>query len=580
MMEKEMMSRKLFYIVLMTSMFNVGCQKPVSNTTRETEVATSSDQKTDRDLATQLSELSTADLKNLRELLDETSVSEPINEHLAEIAVKLRQLTLSDADALGTRLEALGATDSFQLALYPVQRQAAALESIQRVRERLAEQHSVEISVAGGVRFSDKKFLWLHKQTGSQVREVIGLSFACDPYDLGAEPTDVSNDDLKVLEDLTELQFLNLEQSQIRDSGLKNLLKLRNLEYLNLSNTRITDTGLRFVAELPSLTELKLEKTDIEGPGLGQLSKCQNLKKLNFTDESSVNVSSLSQIKSLTDLWVAIEGDFEVEDLPNLKELTVHLSDSTNHPKTFRLLGMPKLEVGMIYIRNPLDERFSIAKLPALKQLDLSGDFDRLPFDQLGDFTNLRVLYLGSRQEQTFTREEVQHISGLHQLEDLALRINLEPGCLQELQDLKLLRSLELRGNDVVQELSHLGNLPDLKILTIFGSQGAGQGFESLQQMPKLQTVLLRQCKFDSVRFTDLPTLSRLDIRESETRIFEVSSLPALAVLYFQGEADSLSFHDLPKLSSLGLNFHDSEKKRKISTGELPALTKPPVNVR
>tara|TARA_R110002111_G_scaffold1009_1_gene7267 strand:+ start:7728 stop:8285 length:558 start_codon:yes stop_codon:yes gene_type:complete len=56
--------------------------------------------------------------------------------------------------------------------------------------------------------------------------------------------TQISDDDLTVLEDLDDLIRLNLTGTKVSDDGIESLGHLKNLRYLSLGETQITQTGI------------------------------------------------------------------------------------------------------------------------------------------------------------------------------------------------------------------------------------------------------------------------------------------------------------------------------------------------
>ena len=72
--------------------------------------------------------------------------------------------------------------------------------------------------------------------------------------------------------DLEKVTFFDLEGS-CTDEGLKEVAKLQNLEGLTLHNTQITDEGLKEVAKLQKLRYLDLSYTRITGAGVAKLKK-------------------------------------------------------------------------------------------------------------------------------------------------------------------------------------------------------------------------------------------------------------------------------------------------------------------
>lgn len=81
----------------------------------------------------------------------------------------------------------------------------------------------------------------------------------------------ISDDDLEVIGQLTNLRRLNLSRNPVSDTGIKHLLSLLNLEYLNLYETKVTDNGVRTLTNLPSLKSLFVWQTEVTRPVMDSL---------------------------------------------------------------------------------------------------------------------------------------------------------------------------------------------------------------------------------------------------------------------------------------------------------------------
>lgn len=73
----------------------------------------------------------------------------------------------------------------------------------------------------------------------------------------------VSDQQLAVLEKMTNLTKLYLNNTNITDEGLKYLTNLPNLKYLNLVGTKVTAQGIQNLAKLPNLKQLYIYQTPI-----------------------------------------------------------------------------------------------------------------------------------------------------------------------------------------------------------------------------------------------------------------------------------------------------------------------------
>ena len=101
--------------------------------------------------------------------------------------------------------------------------------------------------------------------------------------------------------ELAKVTRLNLGFTKITDEGLKDVAKLQQLEWLILINTKITDAGLKDVAKLRKLEELRLDGTKITDEGLKDVAKLENLKglSLNSTQVTDVGLKDVAKLQNL-----------------------------------------------------------------------------------------------------------------------------------------------------------------------------------------------------------------------------------------------------------------------------------------
>ena len=71
--------------------------------------------------------------------------------------------------------------------------------------------------------------------------------------------------------DLGKVTSLNLSDTKITDEGLKEVAKLQQIELLYLERTQITDAGLMEVAKLQKLSGLDLTGTKTTDAGLAEV---------------------------------------------------------------------------------------------------------------------------------------------------------------------------------------------------------------------------------------------------------------------------------------------------------------------
>jgi hypothetical protein len=83
----------------------------------------------------------------------------------------------------------------------------------------------------------------------------------------------VTDEKLKLIQDMTTLELLSLVNTRITDNGLKHLKRLTKLKVLWLSKTRITDRGLKFLEGMRDLRSITLTDTKVTDEGVKALQK-------------------------------------------------------------------------------------------------------------------------------------------------------------------------------------------------------------------------------------------------------------------------------------------------------------------
>ena len=111
----------------------------------------------------------------------------------------------------------------------------------------------------------------------------------------------VTDDGLRSLDGLTNLDTLLLSGSGITDKGLAHLAHLDKLQRLYLDDTKLTDAGLELLAGLKSLNALSLRGTQVSDNGLASLGQLPNLEFLMLAD-TRVTGSGLKHLRACSKL--------------------------------------------------------------------------------------------------------------------------------------------------------------------------------------------------------------------------------------------------------------------------------------
>jgi hypothetical protein len=88
------------------------------------------------------------------------------------------------------------------------------------------------------------------------------------------------------LKDFRRLQRLSLYRTNVTDSQLRDIAKNESLQYLNLDETSITDAGLKHLSNLKKLEKLILVHTKVTAAGVSELQKALPKCKIVWDDGS------------------------------------------------------------------------------------------------------------------------------------------------------------------------------------------------------------------------------------------------------------------------------------------------------
>jgi hypothetical protein len=115
---------------------------------------------------------------------------------------------------------------------------------------------------------------------------------------------------------------VGLNSKPATDETLRQLANLRNLEVLDLTNSRITDRGLKYLSGLTKLTYLRLDGTRTTDAGLAELRNLTNLETLDLcnTDVSERGLSNVHRMRKLKELFVS-EGQFPAGAVRSVQRL-------------------------------------------------------------------------------------------------------------------------------------------------------------------------------------------------------------------------------------------------------------------
>lgn len=195
---------------------------------------------------------------------------------------------------------------------------ATAVDGIhdrQYIDEWLAEQQTA-------LRAGDQSYVYFYdtRGTGALLQQ-----FARNPAieDLTFELTDLSDDDVKTIAELPNIERLTLYGGlpRVGDQGLGSLRGLPTLTTLKLINIDVTDRGLAVLQTLPRLRHLTLYRDDfrenlLTDRAVDELRNLTELAKLNILGGwmSSAAIDELRAL--LPDCDIVVDGNWGRDDEP------------------------------------------------------------------------------------------------------------------------------------------------------------------------------------------------------------------------------------------------------------------------
>jgi len=144
-------------------------------------------------------------------------------------------------------------------------------------------------------------------------------------YEIILEKTNITDDALKHIKQMTQLEKLMLKHTNISDAGLAHCSELKRLRVLSLGFTQVTDAGLKNLTHFKKMQGLDLDHTMITNKGMAHLKDLTNLKSLilSNTKISDAGMAHLAVLKNLTilSLYGTYAGDVGLAHLKGIKTL-------------------------------------------------------------------------------------------------------------------------------------------------------------------------------------------------------------------------------------------------------------------
>ena len=213
----------------------------------------------------------------------------------------------------------------------------------------------------------------------------------------------VTDDMMPIIGTLTGLRSLggvcaDGDFRHVTDDGLKAVSSLKNLEDLNLTASNITDKGMRYLAPLTKLKTLKLNDTNITGAGLVYLKGMTQIESLSLYD-SKVTDAGLAGLKEIS----------------SLKTLRLDGTSISDAGLTQIVAAAPRLEV--IHFEVTKLTGTGLEGITTLTEIHAGGSaFSDAGMEKIKDCKSLKLLNLSG---SSITDAGLVHLGNLKDLEML-----------------------------------------------------------------------------------------------------------------------------------------------------------------
>lgn len=202
--------------------------------------------------------------------------------------------------------------------------------------------------------------------------------------------------------DMESVKLVELIQSNVTDEGLKELLPLKNLERLVIGSDKLTGSGFKHLAGLKSIRALELSGKKLSADGLGQLRQFPGLTELSV---GSCNLST-DAIKALVSL----------EKLTVLKMEYVRLNEEGARELT-RFKNAPAIRLSLESLSAPAPVLKGLQGVKNLTSLKVFSEIPAGSIKELVTLTSLTSLNLGSTHVTDDVLKQLPALKNLKWLE-------------------------------------------------------------------------------------------------------------------------------------------------------------------
>lgn len=354
----------------------------------------------------------------------------------------------------------------------------------------------VALAVTPGPASADPPgFVSMMDWPGKGDEAVVALRGRADITALSMQARTLGPTTREVLPTLTKLRWLNLTDTGATDDVLKAVAALPDLETLYLWNTKVTDAGMADLAGMPKLKELHLSRAAVTDAGARTLAGSKSLADLELidttiTDEALKHLRGLPTLKRLDVYNTAVTGKglahlaganlthLRVPDGVKSAEALPHYLAAVGPAGVPNLEGWPVDDAGLALI----------ARRPGVTWLPATGTFTAAGVKPLAGLTGLTNLSLDS--PKLAAAAAAKHLAGLPKLTVLSLGRTTDDAALAEVAKLPNLTELWLEGSRVTDAgMKDVAKLAKLKRLSLRDTGVGDDGLMALAGMTELKFI-------------------------------------------------------------------------------------------
>ncbi len=309
---------------------------------------------------------------------------------------------------------------------------------------------------------------------------------------LGKSTTDAL---LKEVAGQGSLRVLKVQlASELTDDGLKPLAALQDLEKLELQYTAVKGTGLEHLNGLKKLRSVAISSMSVTDDGVAAVAKLAHLRVLslweclNVTDAGVVALAGLKDLQALDLRWTKLTdtGLGKLAGVKALRRLSLSKTKVTDAGLK-AVAGMKEMQILNLEQTGVTDAGLEhLAAMSKLRELHMPGT--KVSGTGLTHMAKARELWLIDLCQTPVTEEGVKVLGGMKGLRGLALMgTDMTDDLLKPLTGLTDLEVLMLRKTKVTDVgLEHLGGMKSLQHITLGQTKVTEAGVEKLQKaLPK-----------------------------------------------------------------------------------------------